>query len=371
MFRRAIRIVSDRLRRRDWQQDDTAGQLRGDLETNLPGLLEPPSPNDIRQGYRLVLGREPESEKVVEEQMRHASVSAFRLAALRSIEFRGKYRAICAERRDPYWSRSRRTLVFVHLEKTGGTTLRDLLAPRFEEDRICPGPNNPIYSFPVAELGHYDFFAGHFDLDSVRYIPRKNLVKISLFREPRARLLSWYRFHKSHPPHGEHAANPLVLLANRLSAEEFFELPEVRTNPLAHNRYLMAFGRSFSWYEQQRDSLSTAELDSALHDAKNAIRSLTALGITERFDLSVRYIYKTLDLSPPDVIKSMNVTDHMPQTLAGFRRVDPIHVTPRLAKALDEITVYDQAIYQFAFSEFARRCAESGMSERILGATVD
>jgi hypothetical protein len=346
-------------------QSTASDQHPGDSDrgyTVPPGLLRRPTREDIVQCYRLILGREPENETTINGQMQYVSVSAFRNATLKSIEFRGKYRALCADRPDPYWSSARQTVAFIHLEKTGGTTLRDALAPLFEEDRVCPGPNNPIYSFSVAELGHYDFFAGHFDLDSVRYIPRRNISTLALFREPRSRLISWYRFHKSHPLDSTHGANRLVVLANQLTAEEFFESPEVRGNQLAYNRYLLAFGRSFAWFDHRRDSLSKQDFDSALRDAKGAIRSLTALGITEQFDKSVRYIYQALALSRPATINSVNVTDNLPNMISGFRVVEPVRMTPRLASALDELTCYDEEIYRFAIGEFQRRCTESGFS---------
>ena len=334
-----------------------------DREYALPrGLLRRPTREDILQCYRLILGREPENDTTINEQMQYASVGAFRNAALKSIEFRGKYRALCADRPDPYWSSARRSLAFIHIEKTGGTTLRDALAPLFEGDRVCPGPNNPIYSFSVAELGHYDFFAGHFDLDSVRYIPRRNISTLALFREPRSRLISWYRFHKSHPLDSDHAANRFVILANQLTAEEFFESPEVRGHQLAYNRYLLAFGRSFAWFDHRRDSLTKPDLESALRDAKSAIRTLNALGITEQFDKSVQYICQALDFSRPANINSVNVTDGLPNLISGFRLVEPVRMTPRLASALDELTCYDEAIYRFAIGEFERRCTESGLS---------
>jgi hypothetical protein len=362
MFKNALKNFSRKFRRvgghvRSVGTDDCDGE---------GGLLAPPNRDDIRQAYRLILGREPESEAVVDEQMKHSSIAEFRVAALKSLEFRGQYRAICAEKPDPYWSISRRTLVFVHLEKTGGTTLRDLIAANFDADRIAPGPNNQIYSFPVAELGYYDFFAGHFDLDSVRYVPRRNISTITLFREPRSRLISWYRFHKSHPPVGPHAANHFVKLAHQLSAEEFFELPELRTSQFAFNRYLSAFGRSFGWFEARRGSLNDDELDSALEDAKNAIRSLTAIGITEQFERSVRCILKALKLPAPAEIKSANVTDDMPKALSGFRTVDRVEITPRLARALDALTMYDQEIYRVAVSEFERRCSEKTLPDNFI-----
>jgi len=47
---------------------------------------------------------------------------------------------------------------------------------------------------------------------------------------------------------------------------------------------------------------------------------------------------------------------------ARFRRVGPVTMTPRLASALDELTVYDEELYRFANQEFDRRCAELGVS---------
>ena len=366
MILNSLKNLSAKLRRSNRQRRTPEQQGSGwkTDEAVSDGLRQPPTREDIRQCYRLILGREPENEQTIVEQMRYPTVGEFRYAALKSIEFRGKYRAIFAEKPDPYWSHARRTLVFIHLEKTGGTTLRNLLTAQFEEDRICPGPNSPIYSFPVAELGHYDFFAGHFDLDSVRYIPRRSITTISLFREPCARLISWYRYHNSHPPQGEHALNRFVVLANRLSAEEFFESPEVRTSPLAFNRYLLAFGRSFGWFDHSRGSFHRIDLDRALKDAKSAIRGLTALGITEQFDRSASYIFKALDFSPPAAIKPVNVTDDMPNVLDSFRFVEPVSMTPRLAAALNDLTSYDQEIYRFAVSEFERRCAESEVREQ-------
>lgn len=44
--------------------------------------------DDVRNAYRLILGREPENERVVEEQLNHADLPALRLHFLASDEFR-------------------------------------------------------------------------------------------------------------------------------------------------------------------------------------------------------------------------------------------------------------------------------------------
>jgi len=327
------------------------------------GLLLPPTREDIRQGYRFILGREPESEAVIALQMQHVSVASFRSASLRSVEFRDQYRGIgvyAADARSPYGSEARPAVAFIHLAKTGGTTLYELLAQHFEQDRICPGPNFPLYCFAVAELAHYDFFAGHYEFDSIRFIPRQNIRTVSLFREPCSRLISLYRFFRTVVPSetaATLASDPLVQLAHELPAEEFFESPRVRADPGIFNNYLLAFGRSPSWFVARRSSPSVQELDAAFQDAERRIRSLTALGITERFDQSARYICSFLGLTPPKVIKPTNVTDEKRNPYARFRPVDPVSMTPRLAAALEGLTAYDRELYRLAVREFDSRCA--------------
>ncbi len=335
-----------------------AGGLSAGLSA---GLLEPPTREDIRQGYRFILGREPESEQVVALQMQHTTVASFRLAALRSVEFRHHYRGIgdyAVNGRNPRDSEARRTVAFIHLPKTGGSTLSDFLAKHFAPERICPLPNLPLYCFAVAELGGYDFFAGHFEFDSIRFIPRQNIQTIAMFREPAARLISLYRFLKTHSPNAA-GSNRLIQLANALTAEEFFESPQVRAEPGVFNNYLLVFGRSLSWFADLRGCAPKRELEVAMQEAERRIRSLTALGITERFGPSVRMICRMLDLAPPRFLKPTNVTDKKRNAYALFRRVEPVGMTPRLAAALEELTVYDRALYRFAVHEFERRYGQT------------
>lgn len=335
------------------------GYRRLPAGTVSSGLLQAPTREDIRAGYRLILGREPESEAVIAAlQGQHASVASLRLELLRSVEFRHKYRDIgsyAADARNPRKSEARPAVVFLHLTKTGGTTLYHYLATHFEADRICPGPSCQLYSFAVAELAHYDLIAGHFEFDSIRFIPRNNVRTLSLFREPCARLISLYRYFRTEMPDRSNTSDPLVRLAHELTAEEFFESPQVRADPAVFNNYLLSFGRSLSWFSEGRESLSGQEFEAALRDAERRIRSLTALGITERFDPSVRYICKVLGLTPPQSLKPVNVTDKKRIAHSRFLRVDPVAMTPRLAGALEELTAYDQRLYRCAVDEFERR----------------
>ena len=324
----------------------------------LHRLREQPSREDVIHAFRLILGREPEDESVIDAHVHLPSVAELRRVLLSSEEFHYKYEVMHPRITDhPSESVGRDTLLFIHLQKTGGTSLSAVLAKQFPAERRCPVREDALHLLTVAELGRYDFFAGHFDRTSIRFIPRDQIKTVAMFRDPRARLISCYRFWRSHPVRDEFAHIVGIRLANELSAEEFFERPEMRTYAEVYNHYLVALGGSFSWFARNHGSLSKKDLSLALEEAKRQIRALTALGITERFEESVELICRALGLPAPPAVEALHVTDNFAALDPRFRRVDPVTMTPRLAAALEDLTVYDQELYRFAIDEFERRCA--------------
>jgi hypothetical protein len=55
------------------------------------GLLARPSREDVLNGFRLILGREPEDERAISAHMLIPSVAELRQVLLASEEFQGKY----------------------------------------------------------------------------------------------------------------------------------------------------------------------------------------------------------------------------------------------------------------------------------------
>jgi hypothetical protein len=324
--------------------------------------MERPSRDDVLNGFRFIPGRELRDESAINEHMRISSFAELRRSLLISEEFKGKFKALFPETQaHPSLLMDRETLAFIHLQKTGGSSLRAMLDEQFPVERRCPVRDDKLHLLSVAELSQYDFFSGHFDRTALRFIPRNNVKTIALFREPRARLLSFYRFLKAHPIRDEFANDPLMRLANQLSAEEFFERPEARAHVGVYNHYLIALGGSYAWFEYTRTSLTKNDFARALEIAKGQIRALTALGITERYGQSVEYIWRALKCRPPSSMETHYVTDELPEMDSRFQRVDSVTMTPRLAEALAELTVYDDELYRFAATEFERRCPDFGL----------
>jgi hypothetical protein len=333
--------------------------LLAPVTQDATGLDAPPSRLDVINAYRLIYGRNPESEATILAHLRHASLLDLRLALFNTPEFVNAYtRARGTTEQHPDVHRARGTLVYIHLLKCGGTSLRTFLQAQFPPERVCPIHWNQLHQLPAAVLGQFDYFSGHFDHSSVRLIPRDRVNIVAMFRQPRARLISWYRALRTYPASGEFSGDRNVALANSLDAEQFFESEPVRGLPETNNYYLMAFGRTPSGLGGGLPRLSAAELDRALETAKRNIHALTSLGITERFDQSVELICRDLGFAQPGVLPALNVTNEIPGKDARCRTVDEIGDSPRLARALADLTRYDDELYRLAVTEFeARRAA--------------
>jgi hypothetical protein len=314
------------------------------------------------QGFRLILGRELADEDAIRAHMRIPNVDALRKILLSSDEFREKYKRLHPEAFDhPNVNKDRDTVVFIHLRKTGGISLRVMLERLFAKSRRCPVREDELHYLSVAEIGHYDFFSGHFSTSSVRLIPRNRIRTVLLFREPRARLISMYRFSRAHSARDEFSHDPLVALANELTVEEFFERPEVRNSAAINNNYFSALRDSNPETTLSSPNACVEPSTQAMDTAKYQIRALTALGITERFAQSVSLIHRTLNFPPPTTIEFVNVTDQFPEGGSPLRRVEPVKMTRRLERALEDLTVFDRELYQFAVCEYEKRCANLGV----------
>ena len=147
--------------------------------------------DEIRAAYVCLLGREPESETAYSVHCSHKDVFQLRRALLESEEYLERMAAIRhAQQKD--------ALFFIHMEKTGGTTLHHELARNFDPGEVSP-PHYGFLSDYMMSEARYAFFSGHFNYDAVLNTPRRTRRVVSIFRDPVERLKSEYRFSRSHP----------------------------------------------------------------------------------------------------------------------------------------------------------------------------
>ena len=285
------------------------------------------------------------------------------VAAVQSVDIYGEF-----DEPDPYLSWNQEAVAFMHLPKTGGTTLYSLLSRCYPEARTW-GPDPRLHLYSATELADYDFFSGHFDYFSTRLIPRNLVHRLSILRDPYSRLISWYRFCQARALIGVTTNDADVELAHKLSPEEFFENEYNLRSPWVNNAYLYFFGAPDSRAEELKTVLverAGADSRSLTGDCEEEVRiarvlgeairrvvTLDGLGITERYDESVALIFAGLRLARPETIVPQKVTD---QLIDGeLPPVPPVEMTPRLRRALKPLTRYDRIIYDVAKHEFERR----------------
>ncbi len=175
----------------------------------------------VRDAYVFLLGREPEFEEAYRTHERHESLVQLREAILSSDEYRARLHSLI----EAY---NRETVVFIHLEKTGGTTLHNVLTANYAPDRASPSHYSYLSEFSLID-NTYDFFSCHIDYDTALRIPRASKQFVALFREPVERLISQYRFWRSHPVSSSSGEYDPSRLAKELSPEDFFNHPQIRT----------------------------------------------------------------------------------------------------------------------------------------------
>lgn len=90
-----------------------------------------------------------------------------------------------------------RKLVFLHLPKTGGTTLHHHFSAHFAPEEICPERFSNLHAWPREKLDRYRYFSGHFNFDQIRLIPGP-IFLVTVLRDPVERLMSSYLFWKRH-----------------------------------------------------------------------------------------------------------------------------------------------------------------------------
>lgn len=226
-------------------------------------------------------------------------------------------------------SYSEKKIAFIHIPKCGGTSLTRLLQDAIPDIRFCPKRFGNIAETGASELVRYNLFSGHFSYYSTRLIPGRDIRRITTFRDPVRRLISFYRFQRAHDPDlPQHKALPLVQMASVLPLRDFLLHPTVRDTVIVNNPFVRTFldrtspmGPIVQPTDSEASEFIRRDPEGALRVALANIRSLSGWVHLEELDADVDRLFVRLGLPAPSRrLKAQSLDDL--EEAEGFRKIE-------------------------------------------------
>lgn len=252
---------------------------------------------------------------------------------------------------------------FMHLPKTGGTSLRYLLQHAYGASVLFPSAQ--IYEMPDysrAEILGYRCFVGHFGRALYSLLPPDHgYATMTVLRDPVERSVSQIKYmerlYEAHP-HKVAPANVRGIVAWR----EFVAGAALPDGRWLDNRQTRGLGVDFDLMpylgpdaprrgptilDDYDAAVAAADLGMATARATEMLQQCAVVGVTERFAETALLLCDYIGVQPPLVWPNLNraperVADaHFTHRMAGV-------YAPRVLEHLESITAADRDLYALA-----------------------
>jgi hypothetical protein len=237
-----------------------------------------------------------------------------------------------------------RRLLMVHIPKTGGTSLRQMLASHVEPDRLFLSTGNFEWAdMSIRELSRYTLFVGHNFLEPLYLLPDADWTTVLTVRDPRAWWQSMYSARRSRALRERDNDHPTA----RLSMGRWLDTRRDEQISNGQSSWLLARIRiMFDSRFAQPDRLTTyasalggrpAELTEMLDEL---LTRVTVLGVTE--DLQQVYLQtcQALGWRP--------IHDRSTQENVSTHDAEMVELSDRQRQRLHELNGLDHYLYERA-----------------------
>ncbi|MEM5329969.1 sulfotransferase family 2 domain-containing protein [Paraburkholderia sp. JHI2823] len=245
-------------------------------------------------------------------------------------------------------------LYYLHIPKTGGTSLISFLDDQFAQEEICPAQLLPdLFELPLESMERYRLFRGHLWHGLGSYIGQ-SLTYITMLRDPVQRTVSWYL----HAMRDENAYRHEQMKTGRWSLLDFVR--DAETNWDIVNTQTLFLAADLDYQKLSRDPVGYGRVavkelaargnDRKLLDlAKKRLESFAFFGITERMRDSMSLLAHELRFFPNFCVPRLNTSSNR----SGIDTLSAAEV-----EAIRELTALDQELYVWACQLFEERMGE-------------
>lgn len=250
-----------------------------------------------------------------------------------------------------------RNLFFIHIPKTGGATIEELLNNTYAKQRICPYYYADDFLTGNQPPDAFSIFYGHNWFYTTQILPTPRFI-FTYLRHPVGLAISVYE-HIRRNPHTLH--DLLISEAPSLSGfsshkvfREMVSNPQTRIIGVDTNfkdiyqRVRNGKMKPKEANQQLMREILTEPDDDMLQRACLRIEQMDFVGITEYFNQSIRALSCKLDLALPELIPQSNAATAQDKAMRS-------EYSDNELKSLLEINKYDIQLYDFALRNFRNR----------------